>query len=52
MQNGHTATGEFVRAYTPVRNAGLHYEIKTDQHGTADLFANGPAGRTVTVQPK
>jgi hypothetical protein len=50
--NGHTYTGEFIRAYTPSRNAGLHYEIMTDQYGMADLFANGEAGRTVTVQPK
>jgi hypothetical protein len=48
--SGYTVTGEFIRAYTPARNVGLHYEIKTDHYGMADLFANSPAGRTVTVQ--
>jgi hypothetical protein len=51
-QSGMTVTGEFLRAFAPTKGAGLHYEIRTDRYGVAVLFANGDAGRTVTVQPK
>ena len=46
---GTVFTGTFVRRFTPARNAGYHYEIRIDGQ-SVELFANGLAGRSVTVQ--
>lgn len=48
---GFVRVGTFVRRFSPSRNAGVHYEITMANGGTARILANGPVGRTVTVQP-
>lgn len=46
VRSGEVVTGEFVRTFSPARNAGQHYEVQVG-YERAVLFAQGAVGKTL-----